>query len=503
MLDSAGLLEVELKLIAQHDALGAFREQVLTQFEGEVEESHATLKNQYFDTPDQLLRQHKMGLRVRSRDDKHQQTLKQKGRVVGGLHQRPEYNVDLATANVDIRLFSEEIWPSDWQLNEVQAALQPLFTTHFHRTTFALRDTSGNDFEVVFDIGDVATDKEQRAINEVELELREGDPVALFEMAKTLAQHTPLRVNDLTKAAFGYALANGKQIKPSRLPYVLPLSVGVSTEDAFCAAASSALSHWQYNQSVYLETFKLQALTEVVRGIRLLLQAFSLYLPVLQCTELLALHKRLIKLSQLLDWQDEIQALRYLRSQKGPFIKRLGRDQALMSYLQGRKEGILNAQAPQDILYSTLSTQLQLSTAQLLLTKPWQKVAKAYDAPVSEHAHGWLSQGWQTVLQAMPQKNMQVAQYLSVESMLRQILRNGYMLAGLFDESREQFRAPWLDLALGLEELNALVLLADILNETDFDEKHELQQWTQDKTKALVNVMEMTRRVAVNADIYW
>ena len=117
-----------------------------------------------------------MGLRVRSINDVHEQTLKQKGAVVGGLHRRPEYNVPLATANVDIRLFPEEIWPSDFHINTVQDTLVPIFTTHFHRTTFTLADASGNVFEVVFDVGDIATDKANRAINEIELELVKGQP---------------------------------------------------------------------------------------------------------------------------------------------------------------------------------------------------------------------------------------------------------------------------------------------------------------------------------------
>ncbi|MGB2264156.1 MAG: CYTH domain-containing protein, partial [Glaciecola sp.] len=80
---------------------------------------------------------------------------------------------------------------------------------------------------------------------------------------------------------------------------------------------------------------------------------------------------------------------------------------------------------------------------------------------------------------------------------------NGFMLAGLFDEDRERFRAPWLDLAMGMEELNALALLKHILQETDLDDKSDLLTWTRDKTDALLNVMEMTRNVALNAEIYW
>lgn len=495
--------EVELKLIAQHNPITAFQQFILPRFEGNYELRQATLKNQYFDTPEQLLRQYKMGLRVRSSNDQHEQTLKQKGQVIGGLHQRPEYNVDIATANVDIRLFPDDIWPSDFVLSDIQDSLKALFTTHFHRTTYVLDDQQGNVFEVVFDIGDVATDKEQRPINEIELELKKGYPAALFALALELAEHCDVRVNDLTKAAFGYALANGKNIKTKPLPYILPLQRHSSTEEAFLAATQSALAHWQYHQSVYMETFKLAALTEMVRAIRLLLQAFSLYLPVLQCAELLQLHKALISFAQKWDWQNEIQAIRYLRSRKGPFNKRLTREQALMGYLQGRKEGMLNMQAPTELIFSTESTQIQLKTAALMFTKPWQGVAKAYDARVLEHAHGWLSQGWQTVLQALPGKRLSVTQYLSAEPVLRQVLRNGYMLAGLFDEDREGFRAPWIDLALGLEELNALVLLEEVLAQTDLDDKHDLQKWTQDKIAALLHVMEMTRKVALGADTYW
>ncbi|MEN8777627.1 MAG: CYTH domain-containing protein [Glaciecola sp.] len=496
-------LEVELKLIALHDPLVAFEEHVLPNLNGQVHVSKKTLKNQYFDTPDQLLRQHKMGLRVRSANDEHEQTLKLKGSTVGGLHQRPEYNLPLSTANVDIRLFDADIWPVTFDINGIQEALSPLFTTHFHRTTYHITDADDNEFEVVFDVGEVATDNDQHPINEIELELVKGLPNALFELANSIAQHCDVRVNNLTKAAYGYALVSGKSLQPKKMAYVLPINQKASTEAAFETAAAYALKHWQHNQTVYVETYKLQALTEMVRAIRLLLQVFSLYLPVLQCKALLSLHRDLIKFLQSLHWQDEIHAIRYLRSRKGPFSKRLNRDAALMSYLQGRKEGILNAHAPQDIIFSTASATIQLDTAALLLNRPWSESAHGYETPVIEHAHGWLSQGWQTLLQAMPNQTMKAPQYLSAQVLLRQTLLNGFMLAGLFDEDRERFRAPWLDLAMGMEELNALALLKHILQETDLDDKSDLLTWTRDKTDALLNVMEMTRNVALNAEIYW
>ncbi len=496
-------LEVELKLIALHNPLVAFAEHILPMYEGRVTVSKKTLKNQYFDTPEQHLRQHNMGLRVRSCDGVHEQTLKMKGQIVGGLHQRPEYNLDLATANVDIRLFNPEIWPDEFAVVAVQNALIPLFNTHFHRTTYTIIDQAENHFEVVFDVGEITTDKDQHPINEIELELISGQPSALYALALKIAEHCAVRVNNLTKAAYGYALLSGKALRLKKMDYVLPIKRNTSTEQAFESAITYALKHWQHNQTVYVETYKLQALTEMVRAIRLLLQVFSLYLPVLQCPSLLQIHRDLISFSQKLQWQDEIHAIRYLRSRKGPFSKRLNKDAALMSYLQGRKEGLLNAHDPQAIIFSAMSATIQLNTAALLLNKPWRDSAHGYAEAVEEHAHGWLSQGWQTLLQAMPSNTMHAPEYLSAQVILRQTLLNGFMLAGLFNEDREAFRAPWLDLAMGMEELSALALLKRILQETDLDDKSELLQWTDIKSSALLNVMEMTRKVAINGDVYW
>ena len=51
--------------------------------------------NIYYETPDAWLRGHDMGLRIRGENGHYEMTMKIAGRVTGGLHQRPEYNVAL------------------------------------------------------------------------------------------------------------------------------------------------------------------------------------------------------------------------------------------------------------------------------------------------------------------------------------------------------------------------------------------------------------------------
>ena len=103
---------------------------------------------------------------------------------------------------------------------------------------------------------------------------------------------------------------------------------------------------------------------------------------------------------------------------------------------------------------------LKLTIGRMLLNKPWREAVQGYDLPLTEHARGWLSQGWQTIQQTMPmQRRMYASNYTSVEMLLRQTLFNGFLLADLFEGSRGQFRAPWLDILIGIDELNALLLL--------------------------------------------
>ena len=121
-----------------------------------------------------------------------------------------------------------------------------------------------------------------------------------------------------------------------------------------------------------------------------------------------------------------------------------------------------------------------------------------------EHAKGWLSQGWQTILQTMPiQRRMYASNYTSVEMLLRQTLFNGFLLADMFEDSRGHFRAPWLDILIGIDELNALLLLKKSIFDAELAEQQELLEWVHEKTHGLLNVMERSRQVAMTGEVYW
>ena len=121
--------EVELKLAVTSDAFDTLKTH-LNQFKI-LEQNKVFLGNTYFDYPDHFLAKQKMGLRVRRENNDFTLTLKTDGKVVGGLHSRPEYNLSIPDDSVPTTEQLTSLYPFE---NLPSAALQPIFSTDFNRT---------------------------------------------------------------------------------------------------------------------------------------------------------------------------------------------------------------------------------------------------------------------------------------------------------------------------------------------------------------------------------
>ncbi|NVK55197.1 MAG: CYTH domain-containing protein [Alteromonadaceae bacterium] len=499
--------ETEIKFVLREDPLPTLKKKVfpaLTKHSVTVEDKgQIELLNDYYDTEDHFFQQHKIGMRVRGENGRYEQTVKTQGQISGGLHRRQEYNVDLNDDSPDLSLFNDVNWPKGTNAQELNDKLEKQFGTHFTRSVFNVIYDDAK-VELVFDKGSVVAPPNEAPICEIELELKEGELGRLFDLAGELAVSLPVRLSDTSKAAQGYQLLHGVSTKVQPLPDFLPLDDTVTTEVAFCRAMECGLQHWQVHEHRYFETGATKMLTEIARAVQMLLQTVSLYLPVLQCPELLRLHKHLLAYADNWLWQDDLQSLRLLLSKKSLFNKKLSRYPALLSYLQGRQAGLVQAHDPATRLFQSQPSVLKLDSARLLQEKPWRSSAQDYDLALMAHAKGWLSQGWQTIQQTMPiQRRMYASNYTSVEMLLRQTLFNGFLLADLFEDSRGHFRAPWLDILTGIDELNALLLLKKSIFDAELAEQQELLEWVHEKTHSLLAVMERSRQVALSGEIYW
>ena len=496
--------ELELKLFVSGDVLEHITSALLPALDADVKPSQYTLYNQYFDTPSRYLRHHDIGLRVRCKNGAFEQTVKTAGTVVGGLHSRPEYNVNLDDAHPDLGLFDQGIWPQECSVPDLQKKIEPLFTTDFTRHEFELTFENKGVVELVVDKGLISAGKQKLPINEIELELKQGPVSLLFDIADDIVKAFPAQIGNQSKAARGYMLADEKLLTDKAMETYLPVTSSTTCEQGFLDAVEYALAFWQHHEQCFLQDGKIRHLVNMHNGMQLLLQSIILYLPLLQCTDLLDLHKRLMEKVSQWYWLDQLASVKELCSSKGAFRKKLSKNEELLSYLRGVMEGVMQSHDPAQLIRQQDNTLLQLGVSRVINEKPWRTETKGYDTSVLEHAKGWLSQGWHNVMQALPKnQSLGVQEYVSQQVMLRQTLFNGFLLGNLFAEQRDKFRAPWLDILDGIDELKTFTLLKQQLESADIEDSLSLQQWCDDKMQNLLDVMEQSRMVASNSDAYW
>ncbi|MGC7590002.1 inorganic triphosphatase [Bisgaard Taxon 46] len=202
--------EIELKLSVSPDFVG-FLSQEMTNF-SVLSHQKQFLGNTYYDTKDQFFANKKMGLRVRKENDLYTLTLKTDGKVQGGLHIRPEYNVELTDAKPDLNLLVEKF---GLDLGDISAlALEPIFSTDFERQSWLVECGNGTVIEVAFDLGDILAGEKTEKICEVEFELKTGSTEDLLRFVHGFTLEQSVRLSSASKAKRGYILANPKALKP-------------------------------------------------------------------------------------------------------------------------------------------------------------------------------------------------------------------------------------------------------------------------------------------------
>lgn len=205
--------EIELKLRLNTSEL-CLLERALASHQF-INEPTLKLLNRYFDTPDMGLSRRGAALRIRQQgiidaqgdlhDERIIQTLKTRGTSSAGLHQRMEWDWPLTEVELDLGL----IQTSDAQ-NHLSTALElnritPLFTTDFQRQVWMF-EQGETLIELVLDQGKVSTLEHNVDLLELELELKQGKPDVLFQLAQQLAEQCPLLMSDISKAERGYGL---------------------------------------------------------------------------------------------------------------------------------------------------------------------------------------------------------------------------------------------------------------------------------------------------------
>ncbi|MGL4984721.1 MAG: CYTH domain-containing protein [Plesiomonas sp.] len=470
--------EIELKFIVS-PAIEAPLLQLLKK-QQISEQRQRQLINTYYDTPAQLLRSAKMGLRVRTADNAHTQTLKTDGRVVAGLHQRPEFNVAITQETPDLALFDADIWPAEWDVSAVNAQLQPLFNTDFLRQQWLIRcedhDEAGkpcnrfSEIELAFDQGWVIAGDRREAICEIELELISGQPRALFQLAAQLCQLGGLRQGSDSKAARGYHLAQQLALPRAGLSDhctadmaapmpLMAVSRKATLEQAFVQALEQALAHWQTNEALfhsalgavteptYRAPLAWSALKEVRCAVDFIRQWFTLFGRQIPRKATAALRQDLLWLDEQLAVVDGLSPLAAWLEQSDVALQT--RAPALFEAAEVALRPLCSAHY-QALLLSPRYAQLLLTFNQWLIEQHWQGFTDAKGkqdlaAPVKRFADIQLARQWSEVKSVfVGAKPLARQNYLDQMPRVQRYAQTELALGGLYSaELCLPFRQAW------------------------------------------------------------
>ena len=498
--------EIELKYLVLGDNTEEKINQALNRENIQFSYQEKQLANCYFDTPDLNLRHHDMGLRVRRNNDHIEQTIKTAGQVVGGLHSRPEYNVDIVSEFPILSLFPNEIWHQSQSVSTIQRDLVALFDTNFKRCTWLISDSVGNVVELAFDQGEITSSENKKVIHELEFELVEGDKSALFNLARLLFDVLALRPGIKSKAARGYSLwkKQPESTQTQQSNYICE-NRRDSIAAAFTNGLSLSLTGLQKGIERYLLAPSLQALIQIKADLATLRHGFWLFEEYLSAQELLV-RDELSHFIHLLAWVDNAIHLQELTNKTGNYRKKLEFSQQLIEQLRIEKRLFPSNEDISQLLHSSRFNQLQLSILELFLTRSQQHntTNEVSDDALLKFAQDKIEFSLSELsVQMKNTSSLQSQQYLELSKPLYRSSLTGTWLAGLFEnELRDKFRHPWLDLQQGITELHSLWIIQLRLEKLDNPPK-KMVQWQNSKVDSLLIALNHTKAIAVTMPPYW
>ena len=275
--------EVELKFACGPDDLAA----VLAAAPAGDDDT-AELVSVYFDTADLDLQKAGASLRVRESKGRRVQTLKR-----GDGLAREEHEAPIEGLAPDPKLGPLA------RLTPDSARLKPVFNVRVVRRQRRLT-YDGAEIELALDQGEVVAARRSSPICELELELKDGAPAALFSLARELSKAAPLYLSFESKAARGQALVAG-EAGAARHSRDVRLTGQETVAAAFQVIARAALAQMAANAALLRERPTPEAVHQLRVGTRRLRSAIATFGEVLTDPELARLKAELRWLSRACD----------------------------------------------------------------------------------------------------------------------------------------------------------------------------------------------------------
>lgn len=267
--------EIELKLRIAPEQLARLRRHKLLRSPNRRAVSRK-FYSEYYDTLKFELRREGVGLRLRREGARTVQTVKLEGKVEGGLHQRPEWEIEARDGKLDFAALAQAGWNKVFNDPALEGRLRPIFVTAFKRSIRIIEPKPGSVIECCIDEGQIEANGAAQPICELELELKSGAPADLFEFALALDNNIGLALEPQSKAERGYALLDSAPRKPVKAESI-KLSAGMTVAAAFRKIGFSCIEHLQSNEAGTLVGDNPEYLHQMRVAARRLRSGFSVF----------------------------------------------------------------------------------------------------------------------------------------------------------------------------------------------------------------------------------
>ncbi len=271
--------EIELKFLGPEDALERLRRSpALRKFARGNRFQNKMLRAVYFDTPDFVLRDQGLILRVREEGGRFVQTVK--AARYTNIAARTELNADVPSGDVAIDAIDDRKLRRAVKAAAKKDRLLPLFAVEVRRAQIALTPKRGVMIEASLDQGTIKALGPKAGASipvcEFELELKRGGPLDLVEAARALTAGLPLTLGTQSKAERGYSLVEGEIDHPVKAGRVA-LDRKAHADDAFSRVLTHCLSHLLRNAPCVLRTRDPEGIHQMRVAMRRMRSALSLF----------------------------------------------------------------------------------------------------------------------------------------------------------------------------------------------------------------------------------
>lgn len=277
--EASAPVETELKLRGDPETLLRLWQAAPLRSQESPPPRRKDLENVYYDTADLRLRKHGLAFRIRRDGSRFIQTVKSGDAAASAIMVRGEWEGEVPSLEPQPDLVDDP---------EIRAALgrvlpgelRPVFTTRVHRE---ILEVNGSDafgrqkvIEAAFDRGEIKASGASEPLSEIELELKEGPPRALFDLALSLQDIAPTQIETRSKSARGYALATGRKPTWHRAE-PLALTAKMPVDDALAAILGNCLRHWSANELAALDGSDPEGVHQLRIGLRRFRSALSVF----------------------------------------------------------------------------------------------------------------------------------------------------------------------------------------------------------------------------------